>query len=84
MMVHCVPVGVVLFECGTGKKMFAELQSNPVALVMLIMMKSRPSFPEGFSHGYQALTEQCWDHDPHLRPSFETVAAELANVLPTS
>ncbi len=76
--------GVVLYECGTGKKLFAEQQSSPVALVMRIMMGSRPAFPQGIPPGYRDLAGLCWKHDPHLRPSFETAAAELAKVALTA
>ena len=33
------------------------------------------------THRY-ALAERCWDADPQLRPSFNTLATEISNMIP--
>lgn len=69
-----------MYECGTGKKPFTELQCSSVALVMRLMMGSRPIFPQALAPGYRSLAEKCWNQDASLRPTFDSVVAELAEV----
>lgn len=66
-----------MYECGTGKTVFADLQRNSLALVMRLVMGG---FPEGVAPGYKALAMECWDTDLALRPHFETIIAKLAEV----
>lgn len=69
-----------MYECAVGEHVFADLQCNPIALVMRIMMGSRPSFPEGVAPAYGALAETCWTMDPDLRPTAELVATQLVTM----
>ena len=72
---------MVMFECGAGKQVFAELSKQPMALIMRLIQGSRPSFPEGVaSPAYRDLTEKCWVGDPDFRPTSDSVATELAKI----
>lgn len=66
-----------MYECGAGKKVFADITTNPMTLVLQLMMGSRPTFPVGVAPAYKALAEKCWSGDPDFRPTAEEVAAEL-------
>jgi len=72
-----------MYECGTGKKVFSELHSNPLALTMKLMMGSRPSFPNDVAPSYRELAEKCWNDSAELRPSFENVITELMAITST-
>lgn len=69
-----------MYECGAGKKVFANKTDNPITLVVQLMVGSRPSFPEGVAPAYKALAEKCWTGDPDFRPTAELVATEMAEI----
>lgn len=69
-----------MYECSTGKKVFSELTGNPMALVMRLVVGSRPAFPGSVAPAYKTLTEKCWTGDPDFRPTAELVAAEMCRV----
>ena len=75
-------IGIVLFECGTGEKVFADLHAlPPLQLNMRIMMGARPIFKgDCVDLGYRKIAGKCWNQDPNLRPSFESVTSELLDL----
>lgn len=76
--------GMVMYECATSKKVFSDLScTNPMTLVMRMMMGARPSFPEGVATNYRSLAEKCWTADPDFRPTAESVAMEVSQIAAT-
>ena len=67
-------------EAATGQKPFADLQLSAVVLVMRLVMGLRPSFNGGVPKEYQKVAESCWHADPNLRPTFQSVLAELSKM----
>lgn len=77
-------MGMVMYECATSKKVFSDLScTNPMTLVMRMMMGARPSFPEGVATNYRSLAEKCWTADPDFRPTAESVAMEVSQIAAT-
>ena len=67
-------------EAATGQKPFADMQLSAVVLVMKLVMGLRPSFNGGVPKEYQRVAEMCWHADPNLRPTFQSVLAELSKM----
>lgn len=72
--------GIIMCEAATGQKPFADMQLSAVVLVMKLVMGLRPSFNGGVPKEYQRVAEMCWHADPNLRPTFQSVLAELSKM----
>ncbi len=66
-----------MFECGTGKRVFSDQQIPPLQLNMRILMGARPVFKGDVDLDYKKTAEKCWNKDPNMRPSFDSVTSEL-------
>ncbi|KAF8959814.1 kinase-like domain-containing protein [Flammula alnicola] len=68
-------LGMVIYEIYSGKVPFYEC-NNCVAIYHIIQGK-RPPRPARILDDLWHIAEQCWDADPCLRPSVESIHAQL-------
>ena len=62
-------LGMVLWQCLTGKTPWNHL-TVPFQVVMLVgIEQKRPDLPEDCPPALRSLIEKCWDGDPRRRPS---------------
>jgi serine/threonine protein kinase len=79
-------LGVIMWEISSGKPPFYNSpfgnSGNQVLLTMAIMVRKTreqpvPNTPEEYAQLYQ----QCWDHEPNMRPDIEQVCNRLEGFL---
>jgi len=77
-MVFVAYCGFVSMQVFTGTVPFDNLTSF-AALVAAVVNGKRPPRPThpAFTEGLWALTQRCWDQDPHLRPEASKVLQVL-------
>jgi serine/threonine protein kinase len=69
--------GVLLWELLTLQRPFDGLTQDQIVLAV-IEHSARPSIPAHFGpQGLVSLIQQCWDDDPHERPSFDQISLKL-------
>merc|ERR1711904_759761 len=64
-------LGVILFECSTGRHPFRGDQADESNLFFnlnAIMNKSIPALPGTYSKDFHDFVNICLDRDPHTRP----------------
>ncbi|KAG6544420.1 hypothetical protein Mapa_014058 [Marchantia paleacea] len=71
--------GVILWELATEEIPWNGL--NPMQVVGAVgFMNRRLQIPDNIDPKYVELIEQCWDSDPHARPSFEKLVTILKDM----
>lgn len=70
--------GVLLFELYSGRCVSSSIRSDHVPRFALHSW--RPTLPDGCPMAYSELAARCWNADPHLRPTLDTVIEELTKI----
>jgi len=72
---------IILWEIYTAEFPFDEYNIKWASVLEdKICSGLRPTFPKNCPKSYEALTCDCWNIDPNLRPSFDTIVTELEHL----
>src|ERR1044071_3506629 len=78
-------LGVIMWEISSGTPPFHNSQfgnGNQVLLTMAIMVrKTREQPVSNTPEEYVQLYQQCWEHEPNMRPNIEQVCNQLEGFL---
>ena len=71
--------GMILYQMFTSKLYCADRKPvrYPQHFVIKICHGHRPQRPENIPDSYWNLINQCWAHDPEVRPTFEEIVERL-------
>ncbi|QDZ22108.1 serine/threonine-protein kinase [Chloropicon primus] len=70
--------GIILWECLTGQKPWAD-KLLPMQVVVAVGVEGdRLPLPSGCPISLKRLIRDCWRHDPRLRPTFREIKLRLA------
>ena len=72
--------GVVLWELYTSRPIQAAMKDAQVR-TKLTMGRWRPKFPEDCPQEYSKLASTCWNDYPNWRPTFDSIASQLTDML---
>jgi serine/threonine protein kinase len=70
--------GIILWEVFTRQEVYAGLSAAQI-ISKVAHESLRPTIPRGCL--WEQIMTSCWDRDPELRPSFNTVLQELNKIL---
>lgn len=68
--------GMVLFEVLTGLKPFAGMLQGAVVEQVLVS-RLQPAFPTYTPETYINLIQECWNHEPSKRPTFDILITKI-------
>uniref|UniRef100_A0A6T7VVI0 Protein kinase domain-containing protein n=1 Tax=Pyramimonas obovata TaxID=1411642 RepID=A0A6T7VVI0_9CHLO len=69
--------GITLWELLTGSVPYSHL--TPLQAAVGVVQKNlRPQIPDTCPPELAELITDCWQHEPHMRPDFSTIATKLA------
>ncbi|KAK9808405.1 hypothetical protein WJX73_001070 [Symbiochloris irregularis] len=67
---------MIMWELLTGSRLYPGMSATRVAH-MVAYEGARPDLPADCPPGYMRLMTSCWQADPQLRPTFETILQEV-------
>ena len=73
---------LIIWEVIVGEKFYEEYKFNSQIEVQVVNHNMRPPIPETMSDKMKELITQCWDTNPHNRPSCTQVTRSLQNMSP--
>ncbi|RIA92251.1 kinase-like domain-containing protein [Glomus cerebriforme] len=71
-------LGMIMWECTTGCKPFADVEHDHT-LIYKILNGKRPEITKDTPECYANLMKRCWELDPTKRPSIHEVGITLSN-----
>ena len=72
--------GILLWELYTSRPIQAAMKDANLRSKLTLGLW-RPKFPDGCPQEYSKLAAACWNDYPNWRPTFESIAAELMDML---
>ncbi|CAG8473226.1 5099_t:CDS:2 [Funneliformis mosseae] len=73
-------LGVILWEISSCKPPFGKSGSQVILTMAIMVRKTREQPVPNTSEEYIQLYQQCWDHEPNLRPNIEQICDQLDGI----
>ncbi|MFS7923944.1 putative protein kinase TKL-CTR1-DRK-2 family [Helianthus anomalus] len=72
--------GIILWELVTQRVPWSNM--NPLQVVGVVgFMDRRLDLPEDLDPSLSSIIQDCWQSDPALRPSFESIMTRLSSLM---
>lgn len=72
---------IVIWQCLAGQMPYANYTAPLQVINDVVTLDIRPQIPKGTNPDLERLINRCWVKDPHARPTFAEIEAELKVIL---